>query len=303
MHQQGAGVLAAGFLVHIDLLRVQAPQAADLIQIFRTAHHHPGKQNFLFVWADELPVAHKGVYRRVGEAIQVAIVGQVVVFVIVRHLGLGNGLFFFGKLAGVQLKAVAAHKGHIALGGKAGAGAGGNMGPHAGRRIAQGRAKLNGQPLDGVGAVAGPDLGGVVEHARVKAGPAAGTVLQKNVGEGGGDAVHQLIHAQHIAVEELALALGGQHSVAGLGDVPVAVPLNVVDFVLGDHVVHLLEDVVPDLLAGHVQHALVAAERFVPARRLDDPIGMGPVQVAVRVHHFGLIPDAELEPRRVHPLN
>ena len=104
-------------------------------------------------------------------------------------------------------------------------------------------------------------------------------------------------------MEELALALGGQLGAGGLGDVAVAVPFYVGDVVLGEHVVHLLEDVVPHVLAGHVQHVLLPGDGGHPALGADGPVGMGAVQIAVGADHLRLVPDAELDSQVVHPLN
>ncbi len=46
--------------------------------------------------------------------------------------------------------------------------------------------------------------------------------------------------------------------------------------------------------SGQVEHELMPSEhRFVP-RRLEDPVGVGAVEVAVGADHLGLDPQAEL---------
>ena len=56
------------------------------------------------------------------------------------------------------------------------AGAGGHVGPHGGQGIDEGRALLDAQAVNGVGVVGGPDLGAVVQHARVEPPAAAAAV-------------------------------------------------------------------------------------------------------------------------------
>ena len=64
------------------------------------------------------------------------------------------------------------------------------------------------QPLDRVGVVARPGLRRVREHARVEPAAAAGARLEQDVREGRRQPGVQVVHAEDVAVEELALAVG-----------------------------------------------------------------------------------------------
>ena len=82
--------------------------------------------------------------------------------------------------------------------------------------------------------------------------------------------------------------------VAGLDEVAVVVPLEVVDVVLGEQRVEPLEEVGVGLRVREVEHLLVAPRRRQPARRAEDPVGVGAGQVGVGVDHLGLDPEPEL---------
>ena len=107
------------------------------------------------------------------------------------------------------------------------------MAAHGAGRVAEGSAVLDLEPVDGVGVVAAPDLGAVVEHTRVEPAAAAGAPLEQHLGEVRRQAAQQVVQAQHIAVGRLALALGGQHAAVHVGHVAVHVPLDVGDVVPG----------------------------------------------------------------------
>ncbi len=123
------------------------------------------------------------------------------------------------------------------------------------------------------------------------------------MGPGARHPVHQLVDPKDVPVEELPLALLWQHGIARFGYIAVAVPFYILYIVVANYLGHLVEDIVPDLPAGHVQHALVAAEAAVPPLGLDYPVRVGPIEVAVGVHHLRLVPYAEAEPLCVHPLD
>ena len=98
-------------------------------------------------------------------------------------------------------------------------------------------------------------------------------------------------------MEELALAVGRDRRRPGLGDVAVHVPLDVVDRRAREHRRQRVRDVVHDLGPRVVEHQLLPALRPPAAGDADRPVGVGAEQVAVRVDHLGLDPDAELQPQ------
>lgn len=303
VHQQRSGIDLSGFFLPVEPVGVKAPQVLDVEDVLRLAHDHQRGEGLCFVLADKFPFAEEGVVGGGGQAVKIPIPDEVVVFVVVRHLPPYQRPLLFGELYGVQLVAEGAAHGHVAPGFQAGAGVGRDMGAQGGDGVAQRRAELDGQAFDGVRIVAGPNLGGIVQHARVEPAAAGRTVLQKDMGESGGDTVHQVVDAQHVPVEEFPLPVWRQLKTGRLADVAVAVPFDVLDVVFGDDVVHLPENVVPHVLTGHVQHALVAGNGLIPAPGADGPVRMGAVQVAVGIDHLRFVPDAEFDAQGVDPLD
>ena len=106
-------------------------------------------------------------------------------------------------------------------------GRGGHVASHAADRVAVGGAVLDLQPLHRVRVVACPGLGRVVQHARVKAGAAAGTGLKEHIGELPRQPVVQVIHAQDIPVEHLSLPVCGEGGTVAFCDAPVHIPLDI----------------------------------------------------------------------------
>ena len=86
-------------------------------------------------------------------------------------------------------------------------------------------------------------------------------------------------------------AAGG---VAGRDVHTVHVPLEEGDLVVAQQPIEPVMDRGERVVAGQVEHELVPSEhRFVPGR-LQDPVGVGAVEVAVGADHLGLDPQAEL---------
>ena len=167
--------------------------------------------------------------------------------------------------------------------------------------IAERGAVLDGQPLVGVSVVRAPDLRRVVEHARVKASAAARAALDQELGIARGQPLEELVEAEHVVVEDVALALGGGR--VHVGDRPVEVPLDVLDIRLVENRAELLEDVLAHLSAGEVENELRATEHGRLPRDGERPVGMCAVEVAVLVDHLGLEPEPEPEPEGVDLLD
>src|SRR5699024_7692979 len=173
--------------------------------------------------------------------------------------------------------------------------AGRRAGPHGAAGVGQAGAVLEGQPGPGVGVVAAPDLGAVVEHAAVEAGAAAGAVFQQQVGEGLGHPALQLVQAQHIAVIDLALAGGGQGRAVDVGQGPVHVPFQILDGAAAQYLLHLLPDAVHHLRAAQVQVVLVTDLAGLAARHRKGPVRVGAVQIAVGADRLWLDPKAQAQ--------
>ena len=87
---------------------------------------------------------------------------------------------------------------------------------------------------------------------------------------------------------------------AGLEQVAVVVPLDVVDGVLGQDLVDPVPQVVPHVGVGQVQHVLVAVLQRLPPLGGEDPVGVLAVEVGVGVDHLRLEPQPELHAEAVH---
>ena len=159
------------------------------------------------------------------------------------------------------------------------------MGAHRAQRVHERRAPLDSQPLDRVRVVARPGLRSEGEQPGIEAAAAAGARLEQDLGEGRVQARVQVVHAEDVAVEELALPVGRQGRAVRLGDVAVHVPLHVRIGRAPEHVGQDREEVVDDLRAAHVEHELLAALGPRPAGHADRPVRVGLEELAA----FGLI--------------
>ena len=90
---------------------------------------------------------------------------------------------------------------------------------------------------------------------------------------------------------------------ARLEELPVVVPLDVVNAMSAQHVVEPVTKVGPHVGFREVEDELVALERGHPPAGRQDPVRVGPVQVRVRVHHLGLEPQPELHPESLDVLD
>ena len=85
---------------------------------------------------------------------------------------------------------------------------------------------------------------------------------------------------------------------AGPADVvAVHVPLDVGDVVVAEQGVELAEHVLEGAGLGEIEHELVAPEHRLVAVGHERPLGVGAVQVAVRVDHLRFDPDTEVHAR------
>ena len=144
-----------------------------------------------------------------------------------------------------------------------------------------------------VGVVAAVDAVGIGHHAEIGTPAAAGAVLKQHVGM---LLVQVLPDGQQIlrvADGQALLLLVGRVRPAVFGDVAVHVPFEVVQLTGVDQVVQPGDGPVADLVPGQIQHQLIPLQNAGPGGAVDHPVGMRPVQVAVRVDHFRLHPQAE----------
>ena len=88
-----------------------------------------------------------------------------------------------------------------------------------------------------------------------------------------------------------------------LRPVPVVVPLQKRDVVLRHQLVQPGEGVLLHVVARQVQQQLVPRLRVLTIGKLHRPLRMRPVEIAVRVHHLRLHPDAEVHPQRTDAID
>src|ERR1035437_6859532 len=147
-----------------------------------------------------------------------------------------------------------------------------------------------------VGVVAGPKGMEVLEGAIVHAAGAAGT-------EHGGNPRILLDHARHHVVEgkvvvdeQVGLVVRRQVSRAGLGDVAVGVPFDVADaWIRAERIVYDFPGKLAHFRAAEVEVELVAAQFQFAVGLADGPFGMLLEEIAHRVDHFRLEPNAPID--------
>ena len=98
---------------------------------------------------------------------------------------------------------------------------------------------------------------------------------------------------------DFSLPLGGQGGGPDIGETAVHIPLDICNVRAVKYRPHLFIDIVPDILAGEIQHQLAAPSGGEAARNMQYPVRMGAVEIAVLVDHFRLHPDAEFHPQRL----
>ena len=80
----------------------------------------------------------------------------------------------------------------------------------------------------------------------------------------------------------------------GLTDVAIHIPLDEGNVGLSQKPINVADDVVLNVGAGHIQNELIARWGSLSRGEMDHPIGMGAIQIAVRVDHFRFNPQPEI---------
>ena len=81
--------------------------------------------------------------------------------------------------------------------------------------------------------------------------------------------------------------------ILGLSQVAVHVPFQIRNGIARQQGAEFFKQILADLRAGNIQHQLVAPQLRGSTHALQRPIGVLAVQLAVRVHHFGLHPQTK----------
>ena len=173
---------------------------------------------------------------------------------------------------------------------------GGDVRAHQLRRHQLSRPAMHQLPLEGVDAVRDPDPVGPLQHPEVDPGSAGGARLDLQPRMGGLDLVDQPVERQGLIVDAGPAARLG----AGVHQVPVVVPLDVADLVLGED----REDRVPDVRVAvrdaEVDHLLVSGLDRQPVAGGHHPLRVCPRGVGVDVDHLRLEPQPELHAETGH---
>ncbi|MNJ49236.1 hypothetical protein D3C77_444550 [compost metagenome] len=90
---------------------------------------------------------------------------------------------------------------------------------------------------------------------------------------------------------------------AWLGNRPVHIPLNKLNFVVVKKVGHKYQDELLDLRLGYVQQQLIAQLCPVPCREMINPVWMLSIQFTVWIDRFRLNPNAEFHAELMYPTN
>src|SRR5260221_2278205 len=85
--------------------------------------------------------------------------------------------------------------------------------------------------------------------------------------------------------------------------IPVVIPLQESNVIVGDEPVQRVEDILLDIISCEIEDKLVAAFGARPTGEGHHPIRMGPVEVAVRIDHFRFDPQPEVHAEAVYAIN
>ena len=174
------------------------------------------------------------------------------------------------------------------------------VGTHGNQRVYHGGSVLDLHPLRSVGVVTGPGLRSKGQHAGVKPGAAAGAGLKQNMRKFRGQPGIQIVNSQNVAMHHFSLIRRASSPGERLCDIPVHIPLDIGNSGITDHPGNHLVDGVHHLFPGIIQHMLMAGMALKSSRHSDHPVGVGPVQVAVFVHHLQFHPEAEFQAQFLH---
>ena len=128
------------------------------------------------------------------------------------------------------------------------------MSTHGTDRIAERSAVLNTQTVPSIRIVTAPNLGGIIEHAAIEPASSTTAAFNKDMRIISVQTLQQIINSQDVAVINLSLAPRGQSNRPDIGKASVHIPFQVRNFDAGQHLFHLIIDMVPDILAGKIQY-------------------------------------------------
>ena len=157
-------------------------------------------------------------------------------------------------------------------------------------------APLYEQPLNGVGVVAGPHLGEILQRFVVGAAASARAQHHGQVGILGLYALEHIVKPAHVVYIQVGLVVPLVVGV-DVGYGAVAVPLEVgYARIAGEQPVDHAKHVVLHLRVAHVEHQLVAEVILLTVGQGYHPVLVLLIQLRLRVHHLWLYPQPELHP-------
>ena len=258
-------------------------------------HQHKAQQGFRLVFGNQLPGG------AAAQPVVIALPNQVLQFMEPGDLSPDGFFFLCRQSGGVQLIAEGARHGNGGPGADGGAssglvvGRGGYVGTHGRHGIAEGGAVLDGQPGNGIGVVAAPDLGAVGQCPGIEPSTAAGAALKEYIGEFFRQPLHQVVVAQHEAVAYLPLPGSRKGTAVDIRQIAVKIPLDIVDGILPQKPGQNLIQPVHHVRPAHVQHQLAAAHGGLAPGHRQRPVGVGTVEIRVLADHLRLHPQAHLQ--------
>ena len=177
--------------------------------------------------------------------------------------------------------------------------ANGHMGRHGRHRITEGGSIMNTKSLDGIGVVAAPDLGCIIQHSGIKTSAATAAAFQQKVRMTGQHIFHYLIKAKDIFMADRPLAECGICGTVYVIHAPVHIPFYIGNVCTGKGIVDKFLHVFPYFFSGKIQDQLVTAAVGLPSRNLEYPVGVHPVKLTVLRNHLRLQPDTKFQAKGI----
>ena len=161
---------------------------------------------------------------------------------------------------------------------------------------------MNTESLNGIGVVAAPDLGCIIQHSGIKTSAATAAAFQQKVRMTGQHIFHYLIKAKDIFMADRPLAECGICGTVYVIHAPVHIPFYIGNVCTGKGIVDKFLHVFPYFFSGKIQDQLVTAAVGLPSRNLEYPVGVHPVKLTVLRNHLRLQPDTKFQAKGIHPV-
>ena len=171
-----------------------------------------------------------------------------------------------------------------------------NVGALSGTGIKQGGAGLDEKAVDGIGVVAGPDLGSVEEDPGIEPPAASAAAFDEQIRKFLQQSAVQFVRPQHKPVGCLFLTVRRQQRIADLCRLTVEIPLHIGDGSRTQNSGDGLKQIIHHGGDAHIEDELVSAVGPFSAGGSEDPVRMGFVKFALLRDHFRFKPKSEDQP-------